>query len=80
MEASEKDFFTFRSVLSTMIFSVEMKRSTSVEGWFSPSGACTKGEPSHENYFPTIPKQKKTNEIMAYHKKERGPFFVLTKA
>ena len=26
-------------VLITMIFSVEMKRSTSVLGWFSPSGA-----------------------------------------
>ncbi len=30
---------TLRSVLSTMIFSVEMKRSTSVLGWDSPSGA-----------------------------------------
>jgi hypothetical protein len=31
---------SFRSVLSTMIFSVEMKRSTSVLGCPSPSGAC----------------------------------------
>jgi len=26
-------------VLSTIIFSVDIKRSTSVEGWLSPSGA-----------------------------------------
>jgi hypothetical protein len=31
---------SFRSVFSTMIFSVEMKRSTSVLGCPSPSGAC----------------------------------------
>ncbi len=72
--------FTFRSVLSTMIFSVEMKRSTSVEGWFSPSGACTKGEPSHENYFPTIPKQKKQMKLWHITKKKGARFFVLTKA
>jgi hypothetical protein len=30
---------TFNSVLRTMIFSVEMKRSTSVVGCVSPSGA-----------------------------------------
>ena len=32
---------TLRSVLRTMIFSVDMKRSTSVLGWVSPSGACS---------------------------------------
>lgn len=31
---------TFKSVLSTIIFSVEMNRSTSVLGCDSPSGAC----------------------------------------
>ena len=36
---------TFNSVLRTMIFSVEMKRSTSVLGWVSPSGACVRHEP-----------------------------------
>ena len=40
---------TLRSVLSTMIFSVDMKRSTSVLGCDSPSGACTqsRSDPSH---------------------------------
>ena len=37
---------TLRSVLSTIIFSVEMKRSTSVEGWLSPSGACKQNKKS----------------------------------
>jgi len=31
---------TFKSVFSTMIFSVEINRSTSVLGWGSPSDAC----------------------------------------
>ena len=34
-----ENVITLRSVLSTMIFSVDMKRSTSVLGWDSPSGA-----------------------------------------
>ena len=35
---------TFRSVFSTIIFSVDIKRSTSVEGWLSPSGAWKEKE------------------------------------
>jgi hypothetical protein len=43
---------TFNSVLRTMIFSVEMKRSTSVLGWVSPSGACVRhadGKPQNQD-------------------------------
>lgn len=34
-----KNMHTFKSVLSTIIFSVDMNKSTSVLGWVSPSGA-----------------------------------------
>jgi len=41
-EIWKSSMITLRSVLSTIIFSVEMKRSTSVDGWLSPSGAWKK--------------------------------------
>lgn len=49
------ELLTCRSVLSTMIFSVETKRSTSVLGWLSPSGAWQQTNASQSQNEATPP-------------------------